>query len=206
MGRRMKPRKPIVSISRIEILERDGRKCHYCKHPLTLWTMHVDHVAPVSRGGSDEPKNLVASCPRCNISKGERSLTEWKPDFVFLPDADLQETIDEWAKSFEAYMQGRESKRQEIQAKYEQRRIDVEQKLEAEQKSRASIPALPEPVITEDDYWSECWNDILELDEDGFDELMAERIKDCEGDARKQELIRKYKFVTIRLPRVTKNE
>ncbi|NBR07971.1 MAG: HNH endonuclease [Planctomycetes bacterium] len=32
----------------------------------------VDHIIPRRLGGTDEPDNLVASCTRCNYSKGGR--------------------------------------------------------------------------------------------------------------------------------------
>ena len=51
------------------ILRRDGWTCAYCGAEAT----HVDHVTPTSKGGAmyDE-HNLVASCARCNLSKGTR--------------------------------------------------------------------------------------------------------------------------------------
>lgn len=39
--------------------------------------MHVDHIFPQSRGGTDNPENLAPSCGQCNRSKGVRSLAEW---------------------------------------------------------------------------------------------------------------------------------
>lgn len=43
---------------------------------------HVDHVRPLSRGGWEHPANLVPACAWCNTSKGDRLLTEWRPDRV----------------------------------------------------------------------------------------------------------------------------
>lgn len=51
--------------------------CEYCaefKQALTL-----DHVIPISRGGSDEPSNWAAACGLCNSSKGNRTPAEWVP-------------------------------------------------------------------------------------------------------------------------------
>lgn len=53
--------------TRFEVLRRDAHTCRYCKsttNPLT-----VDHVVPVSLGGSDKPDNLVAACSDCNAGK-----------------------------------------------------------------------------------------------------------------------------------------
>ena len=38
---------------------------------------HVDHKKPLSRGGSDWPKNLQLLCPPCNHSKHNKTMTEW---------------------------------------------------------------------------------------------------------------------------------
>ena len=54
--------------TRLAILQRDGYECHYCGGVAT----EVDHVIPRASGGSEEPENLVASCMRCNRSKGKR--------------------------------------------------------------------------------------------------------------------------------------
>ncbi|HEY2616147.1 MAG TPA: HNH endonuclease [Acetobacteraceae bacterium] len=43
-------------------------KCHWCGKS-TKRNYHVDHVVPLSRGGSNEPGNLVIACPRCNNHK-----------------------------------------------------------------------------------------------------------------------------------------
>ena len=35
--------------------------------------MTVDHVIPISKGGTDEDFNLVAACQKCNYSKNNRT-------------------------------------------------------------------------------------------------------------------------------------
>ncbi|SRR5258708_7584379 len=55
--------------------ERQKGKCYYCKRKLA--TYHVDHVIPLSRGGSNGPENLVIACPSCNSSKHNKLLHEW---------------------------------------------------------------------------------------------------------------------------------
>lgn len=59
------------------LIAQSGR-CFYCLAELTDM-YHVDHVIPLSRGGSNSPDNLVLACPFCNTSKGNRSLEEWRP-------------------------------------------------------------------------------------------------------------------------------
>lgn len=55
--------------TRFEVLRRDGHTCQYCGEQAPHVTIHVDHVVPVSLGGSDKPENLVAACKDCNIGK-----------------------------------------------------------------------------------------------------------------------------------------
>ena len=51
---------------------RQKGKCYYCGKKVGD-TYHVDHVIPLSRGGSNGPDNLVITCPDCNLSKRDRS-------------------------------------------------------------------------------------------------------------------------------------
>ena len=64
-----------ISISkkkRFTVLARDGFKCVYCKRVAPPGGLHVDHVLPVSLGGSNDEENLVTSCLDCNVGKGTR--------------------------------------------------------------------------------------------------------------------------------------
>ena len=63
------PYRPIP-FSRKNILLRDGFCCQYCgeHHPADELTL--DHVIPISRGGSDTWTNVVSACKRCNHKKG----------------------------------------------------------------------------------------------------------------------------------------
>jgi len=61
------------------VFERDRYGCVYCGSGRDL---HCDHVHPVSRGGGHEIENLVTSCALCNLSKGSKTLAEWRPDLA----------------------------------------------------------------------------------------------------------------------------
>lgn len=54
---------------RFEILRRDGYRCRYCGATPAQVELRVDHVKPVSLGGSDIPENLVTACEPCNTGK-----------------------------------------------------------------------------------------------------------------------------------------
>lgn len=53
--------------------------CAYCSCEVGD-TYHVDHVLALTRGGSNNPDNLVITCPSCNHSKWNKLLySEWMP-------------------------------------------------------------------------------------------------------------------------------
>lgn len=54
---------------RFEILERDGFQCGYCGRPASESVLEVDHIVARSRGGTDDPSNLVSACFDCNRGK-----------------------------------------------------------------------------------------------------------------------------------------
>lgn len=56
--------------------------CWYCGMPLNpFYDLCIDHVLPLSRGGSNEIENLVPACNICNLEKGARTIEEWRPHF-----------------------------------------------------------------------------------------------------------------------------
>ncbi len=53
---------------RLAQFDRQKGKCYYCSAKLgDDW--QIDHVMPLSLGGSNGPENLVACCKKCNMSK-----------------------------------------------------------------------------------------------------------------------------------------
>lgn len=54
-------------------------KCYYCgkKAERDDQPYHVDHVIPLSRGGSNGPENIVIACYKCNLSKNDKLPSEW---------------------------------------------------------------------------------------------------------------------------------
>lgn len=51
----------------------EGLVCAYCGDPASTF----DHVYPRSKGGRDDPRNLVPVCRPCNSAKSGKSLTTW---------------------------------------------------------------------------------------------------------------------------------
>lgn len=72
-GRSPKKRRNISPKVRREIFIRDGFKCQECgAYPGKDKSvcLHVDHIVPVAKGGSNESSNLRTLCDTCNFGKG----------------------------------------------------------------------------------------------------------------------------------------
>lgn len=61
-----------VALNRRAVFARDEQACQYCGTKAE----NLDHVVPRSRGGSHTWENVVASCRRCNLRKGNRTPPE----------------------------------------------------------------------------------------------------------------------------------
>ena len=62
-------------IVRSIVLERDGHACTYCGSDKQL---EGDHIVPLCRGGSNAFVNLATACRPCNLSKGSKTVEEWR--------------------------------------------------------------------------------------------------------------------------------
>jgi hypothetical protein len=57
---------------RTQIFERDNRTCLWCgKKANTLRSLSIDHILPISMGGTDAISNLQTLCKYCNQLKGK---------------------------------------------------------------------------------------------------------------------------------------
>lgn len=56
------------------ILERDGYVCRRCGATDDL---QMDHLIPVSRGGTNDLDNLAILCRPCNLNKRAKTWDEW---------------------------------------------------------------------------------------------------------------------------------
>ena len=69
-------RKPLSKKIRFEVFKRDSFKCQYCGRMAPDVVLQVDHIVPVSKGGTNDMLNLVTSCKECNLGKGNRELND----------------------------------------------------------------------------------------------------------------------------------
>lgn len=62
----------------IELLYKNQKgKCWWCGKKLVKGKTHIDHRIPITKGGSNNPSNLVLACEFCNCSKHDNMPWEW---------------------------------------------------------------------------------------------------------------------------------
>ena len=97
-----------VVYNKRNILKRDHNRCQYCGRPGRDLTL--DHILPLSRGGTDDWHNVVTACRECNRRKGSLTPEEaglslarkpWRPHYLFLflaGDYPDPATASQWEK------------------------------------------------------------------------------------------------------------
>jgi hypothetical protein len=88
-------RRPIVRLTRQNVMLRDAHQCQYCARRLPVRELNIDHVLPRSRGGGDSWENLVTACRPCNLNKGRRTPEEASMRLIRTP------TAPRWTTSME---------------------------------------------------------------------------------------------------------
>ena len=63
-------------VARAYVMARDRMVCHLCGRRVRVDELHLDHVIPLSLGGSHDVGNLRVAHARCNTAKGARSRNE----------------------------------------------------------------------------------------------------------------------------------
>lgn len=62
--------------TRFEVFKRDNFTCQYCGRKSPEVVLEIDHINPVSKGGTNNIMNLVTSCFDCNRGKGKTTLKD----------------------------------------------------------------------------------------------------------------------------------
>lgn len=75
LNRFIKPIPRRVKFSRQNLFHRDNYTCQYCHKNFTPQQLTYDHVVPRSRGGKTSWTNIVTSCKKCNLKKGNKPLS-----------------------------------------------------------------------------------------------------------------------------------
>jgi 5-methylcytosine-specific restriction endonuclease McrA len=75
-GNQLKTRRQTLSPRlRFAVLQRDGMRCTSCGlGAIDRVKLHVDHIEPVSKGGSNDLENLHTLCESCNLGKSDQEL------------------------------------------------------------------------------------------------------------------------------------
>jgi len=96
----MKPksRKPLSKVLRFEVFKRDNFTCAYCGNTPPRVILEIDHIEPVSNGGTNNINNLITSCFDCN--RGKRNI---KLDTIPNTISDNFDVIIEKEKQYKAY-------------------------------------------------------------------------------------------------------
>lgn len=69
-------RHPLSKKLRFEVFKRDSFTCQYCGRKAPDVILHVDHITPVSKGGTNDLMNLVTACQECNSGKSNVELDD----------------------------------------------------------------------------------------------------------------------------------
>lgn len=71
-------REAISGSIRYEVLKRAKFRCELCGAHETQIALHVDHIIPKAKGGSDDISNFQALCMTCNTNKRDRDDTDFR--------------------------------------------------------------------------------------------------------------------------------
>lgn len=66
-----------------ELAERQKYRCVVCKGSIRK-KYHIDHIVPLSRGGTNYIENIQLLCPECNLQKGAKDPVEFMQSRGFL--------------------------------------------------------------------------------------------------------------------------
>ena len=69
---------PVPNTIRYEVLKRDGSRCVLSGVSAKAAVMHVDHIVPRSKGGSNAMENLQTLCGQCNNGKSNRDMGDFR--------------------------------------------------------------------------------------------------------------------------------
>jgi len=70
--RKKKHREPVGLSKRYEVMRRDGFQCCLCGASGKDSRLEIDHIIPVSNGGTSKRNNLRTLCFECNRGKAAK--------------------------------------------------------------------------------------------------------------------------------------
>lgn len=151
---------------RAEVLDRDGHACKWCAAGDNL---EIDHIVPISKGGTGAKENLQVLCRACNRSKRAKSVEqlatqmrsperEREKNPPIVPPDNQDSDFDEWW----GYVPAKKSRAAALRAYRTARKKVGQDVLVAGVKRYAAEMAGQDPrFIKHPSTWlnGECWND-----------------------------------------------
>ena len=129
---------------RANIWEAQERKCKYCHKLLELSEATMDHIVPVSKGGTGRFENLAVACDKCNSVKGDKLIDEVSESF--------KRSIATIDKHIEAIVEKRRIDNDAMVArvlKESQRSVDAEVRLIEKRRKIEAEAALYKGIMNE---------------------------------------------------------
>ena len=117
-------RKRLTEAAKKQIYIRDKFECQYCGSKENL---EIDHIIPLSKGGTNEDDNLITCCHNCNKLKSDKDF-----DVFFNENKNLFKNLDRVSKILDRvsnFSETLEEKEKEIEKEKEQ---EIEQVIEKE--------------------------------------------------------------------------
>lgn len=100
-----------VRLSRQNIFLRDHSTCQYCRTRISEKKLTIDHVVPLSRGGTHTWTNVVAACSSCNNKKGSKTPDQANMKLLkipvapkWLPNQELDVRTDRMPSAWQPYL------------------------------------------------------------------------------------------------------
>ena len=68
-------RSKLTEALRAKIRAEAGDRCGYCltRQAYLPWTLEIEHIIPIAKGGTDDENNLWLACHTCNLHKSDQT-------------------------------------------------------------------------------------------------------------------------------------
>jgi 5-methylcytosine-specific restriction endonuclease McrA len=70
--------------------------CHVCKGTLIYTDCHAGHIISCKNGGTNHVSNLIALCPKCNTSMGEKNLDDFMEEYINHRNQEMNVETDQY--------------------------------------------------------------------------------------------------------------
>lgn len=90
----------------LEVFKRDCFKCQYCGRGAPEIVLELEHITPLSKGGTNDILNLVTSCWQCNSGKSDKLLDD---NTVIRQQRDQLEELQERREQLEMMIRWRDA-------------------------------------------------------------------------------------------------